>query len=94
MIEDSDRNKPYYSILVHVTKSLPEEVDLGCAREEIGTHSNRKFAESMAVSRIDGPNPNRSLVYLRAGQSVGGIQDCYMSKKTIEMRLLEEFCHF
>ena len=48
----------------------------------------------MAVSRIDGPNPNRSLVYLRAGQSVGRTQDCYMSKKTIEMRVLEEFCHF
>jgi len=54
---------------------IPQSIDIGCKREDIGTHSNRKFAESMAVSRVDGPN--RTQVCLRAGQSVGRTQDCY-----------------
>ena len=43
------------------------------------TYSNRKWAESMAASRIDGPTRNQ--VCLRAGQSVGRVQDCYMKQE-------------
>ena len=56
MIEDSDRNKPYYSILVHVTKSLPEEVDLGYTREETAIESLLKAwqcRELMDLIQID-----------------------------------------
>ena len=55
---------------------IPADVDLGCARRDIGTHSNRKFAESTSVSKIDGPSWTQ--VCLRAGQGVGRTQDCYM----------------
>jgi hypothetical protein len=57
-------------------KNIPSHINLGCSREDIGTHSNRKFAESTSVSRVDGPN--RTQVCLRSGQSVGRTQDCYM----------------
>ncbi len=57
-------------------KEIPENVDLGCSRSDVGTHSNRKFAESTSVSKIDGPS--RTQVCLRAGQGVGRTQDCYM----------------
>ena len=61
---------------MHAMNEIPEHVDLGCAREDLGTHSNRKFAESYAVSKVDGPSHTQ--VCLRANQSVGRSQDCYM----------------
>jgi hypothetical protein len=70
------QNKRYYHILVDTISKMPESLDLGCDRKDIGTHSNRKFAESTAVSKIDGPS--RTQVCLRAGQGVGRTQDCYM----------------
>ena len=75
LFDGEDQNKRYYQILVAALKSIPENIDLGCSRNDIGTHSNRKFAESTAVSRVDGPR--RTQVCLRAGQSVGRTQDCY-----------------
>ena len=70
------QNKRYYNILVDTLTNMPPEIELGCDRHEIGTHSNRKFAESTSVSKIDGPS--RTQVCLRAGQGVGRTQDCYM----------------
>lgn len=49
---------------------------MGCQRGDICTHSSRKFAESTSASKIDGPS--KDMVCLRAGQSVGRTQDCYM----------------
>ena len=73
----NDQNKRYYSLLVDAVRNgIDKSLDLGCAREDIGTHSNRKFAESTSVSKLDGPS--RTQVCLRAGQGVGGTQDCYM----------------
>lgn len=63
-------------ILMDALAAIPEDVDLGCDRNDVGTHSNRKFAESTSVSKIDGPS--RTQVCLRAGQGVGRTQDCYM----------------
>jgi hypothetical protein len=72
-----DQEKRYYHTLVHaVDEEIDPDLDLGCARCDIGTHSNRKFAESTSVSKIDGPS--RTQVCLRAGQGVGRTQDCYM----------------
>jgi len=76
LFDGVDQNKRYYNILLTVVSELPAAVDLGCSREDIGTHSNRKFAESTSVSKLDGPS--RTQVCLRAGQSVGRSQDCYM----------------
>ena len=55
---------------------IPEGIDFGCRRKDLGTHSSRKFAESFAASKVDGPS--RTQVCLRAGQSVGKTQDCYI----------------
>jgi hypothetical protein len=76
LFEGVAQNKRYYNILQEVVKTIPDDFDIGCSKEDIGTHSNRKFAESTSVSRIDGPS--KTQVCLRAGQSVGRIQDCYM----------------
>ena len=76
LFDGDDQNKRYYEILLSALREIDSSIDLGCAREDIGTHSNRKFAESTSVSRIDGPN--RTQVCLRSGQSVGRTQDCYM----------------
>lgn len=76
LFDGNSQNKRYYQILQEALKQIPESVDFGCDRSDIGTHSNRKFAESTSVSRIDGPS--RTQVCLRAGQGVGRTQDCYM----------------
>lgn len=75
----NDQAWRYRKALTKATESISPAIDLGCDRKDIGAHSNRKFAESMAVSRIDGPS--RTQVCLRAGQSVGRTQDCYMSQE-------------
>lgn len=71
-----DQNKRYYNALKVALRNIDNSIDLGTRREDIGTHSNRKFAESTSVSKIDGPS--RTQVCLRAGQGVGRTQDCYM----------------
>ncbi len=76
LFDGYDQNKRYYNNLVDAVDNIPEEIDLGCDRCDIGTHSNRKFAETTSVSKIDGPS--RTQVCLRAGQGVGRTQDCYM----------------
>ena len=76
LFDGQGQNNRYYRQLLVAMKSIPEHIDIGCKREDIGTHSNRKFAESTSVSKIDGPD--RTQVCLRAGQSVGRTQDCYM----------------
>ena len=55
---------------------IDSTLDLGCARKDIGIHSNRKFAESTSASKIDGPS--RTQVCLRAVQGVERTQDRYM----------------
>lgn len=75
--DGDSQNKRYYSILHEAVNEIADDIDLGCNRPDIGTHSNRKYAESTSVSKIDGPS--RTQVCLRAGQSVGRTQDCYIS---------------
>jgi len=76
LFNGTEQNKRYYSILRSVVDTvIPQSIQLGCKRDEIGTHSNRKFAESTSVSRMGGPS--RTQVALRAGQSAGKTQDCY-----------------
>ena len=70
------QSKRYYKILMEALKQIPDDTDLGCSKDDIGTHSNRKFAESTSASKIDGPT--RTQVCLRAGQSVGTTQKSYI----------------
>lgn len=76
LFDGKDQNKRYNNILMHAVETIPEHIDLGCSRSDIGTHSNRKFAESSSASKVDGPS--RTQVCIKAGQSVGRSQDCYM----------------
>ena len=77
LFEGGDQYKRYYNNLKQAVNSIPDHIDIGCAKEDIGTHSTRKFAESTAVCTVDGPS--RIQVQLRAGQSVGKTQDCYIT---------------
>ncbi len=77
LFDGKDQNKRYYQILTEVVQTqIPAEENLGCSRSDIGTHSNRKFAESTAASKVDGPS--KTHVCLRAGQDVGRTQKSYM----------------
>jgi hypothetical protein len=76
LYDGENQNQRYYNILMDSLKNIPANIDLGCSRAEIGTHSCRKFAESYAASKVDGPT--KTHVALRAGQSVGRTQDCYL----------------
>jgi len=76
LFQGENQHTRYGSLLSSAVQNIPENIDLGCKREDIGTHSNRKFAESTSVSKPDGPKWHQ--VCLRAGQSVGRTQDCYM----------------
>ena len=46
LFDGADQKKRYYNCLVKATESIPADIDMGCSRLDIGTHSNRKFAES------------------------------------------------
>jgi hypothetical protein len=76
LFDGKDQNKRYYQILMDAVATIPSEINLGCNRADIGTHSNRKFAESTTVSRVNGPSTTQ--VQLRANQSTGRTQQCYM----------------
>ena len=76
LFDGGDQNKRYYRHMIRALKDIPAHIDMGCKRGDIGTHSSRKFAESTSVNKIDGPS--KTMVCLRAGQSVGRTQDCYM----------------
>jgi hypothetical protein len=54
--------------MMHALKDIPEHIDMGCRRSDIGTHSSRKFAEFTSASKIDGPS--KDMVCLRAGQRI------------------------
>jgi len=76
LFDGGEQNKRYYRQMMQALKEIPEHIDMGCQRADIGTHSSRNFAESTSASKIDGPS--KEMVCLRAGQSVGRTQDCYM----------------
>ena len=66
----------YPHCVVHDQEIIPPGVDLGAVRTELGTHSNRKgcatylLALSTSLSVV--------CVYLRAGWTLGRVQDRYI----------------
>jgi hypothetical protein len=71
---DSQKNR-FYNCLVGLYEDMDESIDLGAAREHLGTHSIRKFADTYA-SNIPG-GPTKDTVKHRAGHSLGRVQDIY-----------------
>lgn len=65
------------NILRDVMQALSDEdkVKLGCAAEDLGTHSARKGAPSYTLGQVYGPNP--IVVSLRMGHSIGKVKDKY-----------------
>lgn len=76
LFEGNSSEGRFNKILASVIKDIPEEVNLGANRKDIGSHSNRKGSStfvlglSAAVSAVQ--------VYLRAGWSLGNVQDRYI----------------
>lgn len=66
---------------------IPEDIDLGSARQDLGTHSNRKGA----ATYLCGLAVCLSVVaiYLRAGWSVGKVQDQYIFPEQAVIKLLD-----
>jgi len=52
-------------------KNIPNNIDFGGQRNDIGTYSNRKGSATFALSVC-------MAVYLRAGWSIGNTQDRYI----------------
>lgn len=66
----------FFRILHSVINAIPPHVDLGANRGDIGaTHSNRKGASSYCLLW---PVISAVQVYLRAGWSLGNVQDRYI----------------
>jgi len=78
LFEGDDQEGRFSKTLGRVLKDLndSEEKLLGCKKKEIGTHSARKGAPSYCLSMVDGPSAIP--VYLRAGWSLGKVQDQYL----------------
>ena len=76
---DGDSQKTrYYAVLKNVFDNIPITIDLGAARYDLGTHSVRKCADTCAINVPGGPG--QTVVKLRAGHSLGAVQDCYQKE--------------
>jgi hypothetical protein len=78
LFEGDDQEGRFSKLLQKILSNLTqaEELKIGCNQKDIGTHSARKGAPSYCLSMPDGPQPVP--VYLRAGWSIGKVQDCYL----------------
>jgi hypothetical protein len=76
---EGDRTECRFSeLLSKLLRTLPEskKILLGTNVNDLGTHSPRKGAFSYTLSMVGGPNPVQ--VFLRAGWSLGNVQDRYL----------------
>lgn len=74
---DSQKDR-YFSTFKSVINSIDNNIDLGASRDDLGTHSVRKAADTYAVNMPCGPTS--TVVKLRAGHSLGTVQDCYQKE--------------
>ena len=78
-IFDGANNKSRFSeILGRMIAAVPEAdlTRLGAERKQLGTHSVRKGAASYCAGMVNGPSTVQ--VFLRAGWSLGNVQDRYL----------------
>ena len=78
LFEGKHSEKRFSHILASVVDDLPdaEAGILGARKQDIGTHSTRKGAPTHCLGITEGPSPIQ--VYLRAGWSLGNVQDRYL----------------
>jgi len=71
-----DRFGDLLEVILNDKSLVPDNQDLGTSKEDLGSHSNRKGA----ASYLCGLSVNLSAVniFLRAGWSVGAVQDRYI----------------
>lgn len=74
-MESSFSHERYSTILSQALRNIPESIDLGGQRKDIGTHSNRKGSATFALSVC---GISSSAIFLRAGWSLGSTQDRYV----------------
>jgi hypothetical protein len=73
---DGTDNEGRFSELLKLMINKLNPSELGCLPEELGTHSIRKGAASHCTGMISGPSTVQ--VFLRAGWSLGNVQDRYI----------------
>ena len=78
LFDGTHSEKRFSQIMSTVVDSLTDgEVGiLGARKEDIGTHSTRKGAPTYCLGITEGPSPIQ--VFLRAGWSLGNVQDRYL----------------
>jgi hypothetical protein len=86
LFEGSDQEDRFSHILSTVLTVLPDTVELGAKKSDIGTHSTRKAVLSFVMSMPGGPSSVSA--YLRADWSLGNVQDRYI----FEGQGGDEFC--
>ena len=69
-----EQESRYGKILRHILANIPETM-LGANRKDIGTHSTRKGSANFVMNF---PHVNPVAVYIRAGWSLGSVQDRYI----------------
>ena len=74
--DNVDRFGKLLALVLKDENLIPLDVDLGALRNEIGSHSNRKGASTFLCGLSIALSP--IAVYLRAGWSLGPVQDRYI----------------
>jgi hypothetical protein len=78
VFDGSDSQGRYSAVLKKAIQALPpaQMLKLGCRADQIGTHSIRKGSASYCAGLVNGPSIVQ--VFLRAGWSLGQVQDRYL----------------
>jgi hypothetical protein len=76
LLEDHGSKKRFNKILNSVVKTIPDNVNLGASKKHIGSHSNRKGSSTFVLGLSSSISAVQ--VYLRAGWSLGNVQDRYI----------------
>lgn len=78
LFDGDDQERRFSKLLGKVLSELNENElnQLGAKAKDIGTHSARKGAPTFCSGMICGPSPVQ--IFLRAGWSLGGVQDRYL----------------
>ncbi len=56
LFEGADQKGRFSDVLQDILELIPAHVDLGCSKDEVGTHSTRKGSATYLLSLIDGPS--------------------------------------
>ena len=92
LFEGSHSEKRFSQILSTVIGDLSdaEAGILGARKQDIGTHSTRKGAPTYCLGITEGPSPIQ--VFLRAGWSLGNVQDRYLFAGEVILLTTIRYC--